>query len=268
MKGVILNTQIIFFDIDGTLIDMKKKKITEKTLYTLKALKAKGIKICLATGRSPMQLPHFEGLEFDAYLTYNGSYCFNDQETLYKNPLLPQDVENLIANATAIHRPLSLETKDRLASNGTDSDLEEYHHFGGVSVTIFDDFYQIPQTEDVFQVILGCRSEDHEAILKNVEYAAITGWWDRAVDIIPADGGKGKGILKILDYFQIPIEASLAFGDGGNDIEMLKTVGTGVAMANAKPDLKKVADVICPDVTEDGIYQYCIEKKLIQPAPF
>ena len=46
--------KIIFFDIDGTLIDMKKKQISQKMLETLKRLKENQIRICLATGRTPM----------------------------------------------------------------------------------------------------------------------------------------------------------------------------------------------------------------------
>lgn len=51
--------KIIFFDIDGTLIDMKTKRISEKVMDTLKQLKNNGIKICIATGRSPITLPVF-----------------------------------------------------------------------------------------------------------------------------------------------------------------------------------------------------------------
>ena len=58
----------------------------------------------------------------------------------------------------------------------------------------------------------------------------------------------------------------MAFGDGNNDIEMLKAVGNGIAMANASDDLKAVADEICGDVSEDGIYHYCLEKRLIWAA--
>lgn len=71
------NKKIIFFDIDGTLIDMKKKQISKKTLETLRRLKKQNIIICIATGRSPIALLHFENLTFDTFLTFNGSYCFN-----------------------------------------------------------------------------------------------------------------------------------------------------------------------------------------------
>ena len=55
----------------------------------------------------------------------------------------------------------------------------------------------------------------------------------------------------------------MAFGDGNNDIEMLEAVGIGVAMANASDELKNVADEICGDVSEDGVYHYCVEQGLI-----
>ena len=71
-----MQTKIAFFDIDGTLIDMQSKRITEKTLEALQRLRAGGVKICLATGRSPVALPVFPGVEFDAYLTFNGSLCY------------------------------------------------------------------------------------------------------------------------------------------------------------------------------------------------
>ena len=77
--------KIIFFDIDGTLIAMDQDTISEKTLEALKRLQEKGVKLCLATGRGPMLVPHFEGVEFDAFLTYNGSYCYDHSGTLYSN---------------------------------------------------------------------------------------------------------------------------------------------------------------------------------------
>ena len=53
--------KIIFFDIDGTLIDINSRKISEKTLETLIRLKERNILLCLSTGRAPLTVPHFEG---------------------------------------------------------------------------------------------------------------------------------------------------------------------------------------------------------------
>lgn len=83
------------------------------------------------------------------------------------------------------------------------------------------------------------------------------------MDIIPKIGGKGLGIQKVLDYYQIDRAEAMAFGDDNNDIEMLKAVGRGIAMKNASEQLKEIADEICGEVAEDGIYYYCLEKHLI-----
>ena len=57
------------------------------------------------------------------------------------------------------------------------------------------------------------------------------------------------------------IKNILAFGDNYNDIEMLKSVGIGVAVANAKPEVLSIADVITDTKKEDGVANY-LEKHL------
>ncbi len=111
--------KIIFFDIDGTLIDMKTKRISPKTVWTLQKLKEAGIKICIATGRAPMTLPTLAGIEFDAFLTFNGSYCYDQSGEIFCNPIATEDVNKIINNAKMLGRPISIATKDRLIANGS-----------------------------------------------------------------------------------------------------------------------------------------------------
>lgn len=254
--------KIIFFDIDGTLLRLRAKELSEKTVEALNRLKANGIRLCIATGRTPVSLPHFSGIEFDTFLTFNGSLCYNDTETIFSNPISPDDVQKLIRNADSLGRPVSVATKSRLAANGFDIDLSDYYSIAHLQLTVAKDFEQV-SNEEVYQLLLGCRETDYSAILKDVDGAKIAAWWDRAVDIIPANGGKGIGIQKVLEYYHLDKSEALAFGDGNNDIEMLLSVGTGVAMGNASPQLKDVADEICKDVAEDGIYDYCLTHGLI-----
>ncbi len=254
--------KIIFFDIDGTLVDFNTKRISEKTLETLVRLKEKGTILCLATGRSPMALPHFPGVRFDAFLTFNGSYCFNLEEVIFSNPIPSEDIRRLVKNAAEIGRPVSVATKDRLAANGTDQDLSDYFGIAGLKVEVADDFEKILQ-EEIYQIMTGCYPSEYTCMLKNVRDAKIAAWWDRAVDIIPADGGKGKAIGEVLEYYHLDKSEALAFGDGNNDIEMLQSVGMGVAMANGSEQLKAAADDVCGDVAADGIYYYCLNHELI-----
>ena len=256
--------RIIFFDIDGTLIDMQKKQMTPNMLATLHRLQENGIILCIATGRSPMTVPleEFPGVEFDALVTYNGSYCYNARGTIYANPISTADVHTILRNAAALGRPLCLATKDRLACNGSDRDLADYFAIAKEPIVVAPDFDAVAQGE-VFQLMVGGREEEYPRLMQDVQGAKIAAWWDRALDIIPANGGKGIGIGKVLEYYGFDRADAMAFGDGNNDIEMFRAVGTGVAMANGSAQLKAAATDLCGDVAEDGIYHYCLENGLI-----
>ena len=254
--------KIIFFDIDGTLVDSAIGRIPAKTFEALNRLREKGILLCIATGRSPAVLPDFRGFRFDAYCTFNGSLCYTENKTIHSNPLSSKDVAKVLENAASIGRPVSVATRNRMAANGIDKDLTDYYLLADLTLTIADDFDKVCQGE-VYQMMLGCRPSDHDAILRGVTDVKIAVSWDRAADVIPVSSGKGGSIGKILAYFNLDASQALAFGDSYNDIEMLQSVGTGVAMGNAAARLKEIADDVCGNVSEDGIYHYCIEKGLI-----
>lgn len=254
--------KIVFFDVDGTLIDMSRGEISEKTLEALRRLKQRGVLLCLATGRGPLTLPRVEGVEFDVFLTFNGSYCYDREGIIFSNPLPGEDVRAVIQNAAALGRPVSIATKDRMVANGKDQDLADYFSFARKEVEVSPDFDRAAR-EEVYQMMLGCREADYPLLLRGTRRAKIAAWWDRAADIIPADGGKGVGIEKILSRYRLDKAAALAFGDGDNDVEMLRAVGRGVAMGNASKRLKAAADDVCGHVAEDGVYHYCLTWGLI-----
>lgn len=105
---------------------------------------------------------------------------------------MPQvDVQTIIRNAAVMGRAMSVATKNRLISNGTDPDLEQYYAFGNQKVTISEDFDEVSRGE-VYQLLMACRREEYAQVLQNTHRAKITSWWDRAVDITPADGRKGN----------------------------------------------------------------------------
>ena len=254
--------KIIFFDIDGTLVDHATGRISDKTHEVLRRLQEKGILLCIATGRSPVVIPNFGTFRFDAFCTFNGSLCYTENETIHSNSLSPKDVAKVLKNAASIGRPVSVATRDRMAANGIDEDLTDYYLLADLTLTVADDFDAVCQRE-VYQMMLGCRQTDHNTILKGTTDAKIAVSWERAVDVIPASSGKGLSVAKILQYFNLDASQAMAFGDSYNDIEMLQAVGTGVAMGNAAEGLKKIADAICGSVSEDGIYYYCVENGLI-----
>lgn len=255
--------KIIFFDVDGTLIDFGKRTASSKTVEALIRLRERGIRLCICTGRSPMTVPVFPGVEFDAFLTYNGSYCYDREGAIFRGPLEKADVAAILRNAAGLRRPLALATADRLVCNGADDDLREYFSFAHSELAVAADFDKVARRQAIYQIMVGFREAEREALMRDVAGAKIVAWWDRAVDIVPACGGKGVGVRKILERCRLEPEAAMAFGDGNNDLEMLQAVGHGVAMANGSPELRAMADAVCGSAAEDGIYHYCVEKELI-----
>ncbi|MCB8968317.1 MAG: HAD family hydrolase [Ardenticatenaceae bacterium] len=73
------------------------------------------------------------------------------------------------------------------------------------------------------------------------------------IELLPHGTSKGKGLALLLQKLGIPWEAVLALGDGENDLEMLQLAGVGVAMGNAAPAVKAVADYITLSNNEAGV---------------
>lgn len=88
--------KIVFFDIDGTLLEMGKTEITPNMRKALCSLKQNGIKICIATGRPFATIPMFEGVVFDAILAFNGSFCTVGEQVVAKCPIPKEDVKKLL----------------------------------------------------------------------------------------------------------------------------------------------------------------------------
>lgn len=244
--------KILFFDIDGTLLELGQKEMHQELIIALNEVKKKGIKIFLATGRPPFVVPTFHGIEFDGVLSFNGSYCYTNNELIYKNPMDKKDIQTFVDNAKKLNKAVALAGINKMGCNFDDEILEKYFMIANQHAHVIDEFNEFME-EEIYQMMVATTEDQNELILENTTTLKVARWWDRACDIIPCDGGKDIGIQKILDYYNFTKDEAMAFGDGGNDISMLNYVGTGVAMGNATDDVKAIADYITDSVQEDGI---------------
>lgn len=255
--------KIVFFDIDGTLLNFGESQMTSNIQKSLRLLKRRGIKICIATGRPIINIPKFEGITFDAALAFNGSFSVAENEVITNCPIPKKDVYKIVENAKAIGRPVSIATIDKIIANGCDKNLEEYFTIAHKKVFVSEEFERYMK-EDVYQIMIGCDMEERDFILQGTENAKLVAWWERAVDVIPKLGGKGIAIEHMLSHYEISKDEAIAFGDGMNDIDMFQAVGTGVAMGNASEEVKKIANDVCGDVRNDGVYHYLMKHKIIE----
>lgn len=257
-----MDIKIAFFDLDGTLLNPKTQAISPNHAAALAALRQRGIKTCLVTGRSAGSLPEFENVVFDALALSNGALCYTKEKTIYSDPVAPQDVQRIIRNADALGLSVSVAGKDGMSANRFTEDMSGYYALAGLELTVDPDFDRASR-EPVYKVMVGCREAHHEALLRGTSTVKLAISWDRAVDIVPKTAGKGAGIQGILAHFGLEACQAIAFGDSYNDLEMFRSVGHSVAMGNAVEELKALASEVCLSVSQDGIYQYFLAKGLI-----
>ena len=86
----------------------------------------------------------------------------------------------------------------------------DYYRLADLSLTVADDFDDACR-EPVYQMMLGCRPADHEALLRGTSGVKIAVSWERAADVIPVSSGKGTSIAKILGYFNLEPAQAMAF---------------------------------------------------------
>ena len=78
-------------------------------------------------------------------------------------------------------------------------------------------------------------------------------WHPEFTDITAKQADKGQGLLAIAKQAGLDPKFTMAFGDGGNDLSMIRTAGIGVAMGNALDSLKQEADYVTTSVDDNGI---------------
>ncbi len=247
----------IFFDMDGTLISFQTHQISPATWKTLHALKEKGIKLFIATGRHTDGLGVLEQFPFDGYVTLNGQNVFlQNGERIYENAIAKQELEALLAYEAKHPFPCCFVLQDRQVFNFRDARVEEVHAITHNNAHPAGDISGICE-EKVYQVMAFVNQEEEEVLLQQLPQCTSSRWYPTFCDISPIGGTKVKGMDFLLEHFGIALEETMAFGDGGNDIQMLQHAGIAVAMGNAHDSLKAVADYVTSSVDEEGITKAC-----------
>ena len=107
----------------------------------------------------------------------------------------------------------------------------------------------------VFLITPFFNPEEEKEVLPLVHHCEFGRWHPAFVDITAKGNTKQNGIDQFIKRFGFKLEETMAFGDGGNDIGMLRHAGIGIAMGNAKDDVKAAADYVTDSVDEDGIFK-------------
>ncbi|WP_082234324.1 Cof-type HAD-IIB family hydrolase [Halobacillus massiliensis] len=257
-----MTEKIAFFDIDGTLLN-HQKKLPEATVKAVKDLQKSGVYCAIATGRAPFMYEDIrETLGIDSFVSFNGQYVVFEGEVIYKNPLPYSELEKLYDDAHSKNHPLVfMNEKGMRASDPNHSFIRE--SLGSLNFEypkVNDKFHE--ETE-LFQSLVFCEGNEIDYYRDKHKAFDYIRWHEYSCDILPAGGSKAKGIQKMIDAAGLELKNTYAFGDGLNDIEMIREVGTGVAMGNAVDAAKQVSDYVTTDVNDDGLVKAIRHLKLL-----
>lgn len=274
--------KVIFIDVDGTLIDAADDdRVVPSAIQAIQQARENGHLVFLATGRSKPELyPHILDVGFDGIIGAGGSYIEYNNNVIFEEHVSQKEVRHLVDYFNEHDIPFYLESKGGLFGSPTlipsliqcfcqmmdcEEDKAKKHPFIEC-IQVKDDLY----LNDVNKIcFLGNPSIDFFDIEKEfsstfaVLRATIPFFGDNSGELTLPNINKATAIDFLLEHISMSQENTIAFGDGMNDLEMLQYCDMGVAMGNADPYLKEMADDVTDTLTEDGIWRGFLKHGLI-----
>ena len=264
--------KLIFLDIDGTLTEPGSNIPPDSALEAIRKSQAAGNLVFLCTGRNYAMLEPLLKYGFDGMVASAGGYVTVKNKVLFDCPMPEEDFRTAME---ALHKHgvfCTVEAKNATygdenlgeflsESDGGNSEIERWRK------ALSESLHILPMKEydgaPVYKVVIMCRTGDQLQEARDL----LEDRYDFVIQEIKEHGNcqngelinrafdKGKGILRIAEYLNVPIENVYGFGDSMNDLTMIETVGNSVCMENGAEALKQISDLVVPSVTDNGLYQ-------------
>jgi Cof subfamily protein (haloacid dehalogenase superfamily) len=261
------------FDVDGTL--RERDTMPDSVRPAIRRLQEQGVVTVLCTGRSEFEMaPLREELGIEWAITCNGSHVGHRGKTVFGNAFPKETVRDWLVRAEQERHAMLLYGSEVIYGNVGGHPLfrQAQREIGFVEPVLLGGGAGVQDLTipDVFQCIVFCDEEAEGGYIGGSESATrgdyyINRWRPWAVDFNPRKMNKAMGLRKLLDHLAMAPEEAAAFGDGFNDLEMIESVGLGIAMGNAIDDLKRRAKHVTRRWDEDGI-AYAVEQWLLPAA--
>ena len=263
--------RIIFSDIDGTLLN-HNRELSQFTISEIKRIK-NTTPVVLISSRMPDAMIHLQqqlGIENEPLICYNGGLVLFQNKTIHSTTIPINCIEKLYAFNKEQKFHISLynyndwyvETMDYWANREANNTKVK-----PTVKPLIEVIQQWKQSNKGAHKIM-CMGE--ESYIDEAFSFLTTHFGDilhlyrskpTYIEIAHKDISKQTAIELLVapSYLDIPMSDCLAFGDNYNDMDMLKAVGTGVAVANAKPEVLAIANTITTAGKEDGVAKYIKE---------
>ena len=265
-----MKQHLITIDLDGTTLN-NESKVSALTITTLRKLHDQGHMICIVTGRpyrSSKEIYRQIGIE-TPIVNFNGAFChFPDYPDWL--PAYHQELDKEMAFELMKHQEeleidiLAVEGRDKLFTTSTHIPESPFYPQDRSAIELLsrETLQQNPTALAVF-----CAIEKQETVRQRIldrygDHVSVRTWGGvlPLLEVVQKGINKAIGVKAIADFYHIPQDHILAFGDENNDLEMIQYAGLGVAMQNATNEVKAIADDITPlSNHEDGLAHYLIK---------
>lgn len=268
-----MNYKLIAFDLDGTLLH-NDKSMTDRSLRALYAAHERGALIVPATGRIYKGVPAALRLQpFSRYfITINGALVYDAEKD---EALCRAEIPNELALRICEHmdtldvvydcykdgwgfvsRSMYERAGDYIADQGILElfyrsrtpvvDLKAYLRADGGSVQKLQMHFRD----------MRAKKKELESLPALFPETAVSSSVTSNIEINIREANKGDALLALCARLGIDPADTLAFGDGTNDLSMIRAAGCGVAMGNADFAVKAAADALCDDNEHDGLAKF------------
>lgn len=259
--------KLVVTDEDGTFLDVGGEDFSrERFRAVFERMGAAGCRFAVATSNQSFQVSEIFGelAPSISIIASNGAYVEPQGKEAQVSVMSPAAVADVLA-AHADHPEIPLcavcaggAFVERGADDGFVAEMTMYSH----NMRLVDSLAEQGPTTDV--LMYWSRVDEGDLARAVALLDAATGPAVNVVDsgfgggfgyldVVQPGVSKATGIRVLMDAFGIDASEVMAFGDAGNDAEMLRLAGVGVAMGNASDELKSIADLVCDPCEEQGV---------------
>jgi Cof subfamily protein (haloacid dehalogenase superfamily) len=262
----VANYRLLVIDLDGTLVN-RNGDISDRDRQALAEAAARGVKVALSTGRIVRACRRIiDLLSLDGYhIFYDGALVSDPHQNreVYAQPIKKGVVRRAVEFSRKNDTYLELYSSENFFAERENWSDTIHRRFFKVEPT-FVDFNGIWERERIIKAELVVHSLEEAAKAENFRRefdGSLRFSIARApaypgidfVNIIDPGVSKGEALKALVSFIDVPMSEVIAIGDGLNDISLLEVAGKAVAMGNAFPEVKEVADHITLDVENSGV---------------
>lgn len=244
----------LFFDIDGTLVSFQTHRIPESTVNALRKAKALGLRVYISTGRPVGFINNLQQITdlIDGYITTTGALCIVGNEKFGCHSIAKDNVEKIVSAANRFDKSCIVVGAEHI---GVINDSEELTRQFREGLNLDFEFAPLSKVlkEPILQMSPFFTVDEEEEIMKELKDCVSSRWHPAFTDITNQSADKGKALLTMARHEGLDVSETMAFGDGGNDLPIIRQAGIGVAMGNAREQVKAVADYVTTSVDDDGV---------------